>query len=44
MIDRRTILTAALAVVAGPARTTRAEPAMSRITAYAFSFAALAGG
>jgi glutathione peroxidase len=46
MIDRRTILTAALAVVAGPVstRTARAQAAMSRITAYAFSFPALAGG
>jgi len=46
MIDRRTILTAALAVAAGPlaTRTARAQPAMSRITAYAFSFRALDGG
>jgi glutathione peroxidase len=46
MIDRRTMLTAALAAIAGAAstRTALAEPAMSRITAYAFSFAALAGG
>jgi glutathione peroxidase len=46
MLDRRTIMTAALAAIAGPiwARTARAEPAMSRITAYAFSFPALAGG
>ena len=41
MIDRRTLITAALAAVAGPAR---AEPAMSRITAYAFTFSGLAGG
>jgi glutathione peroxidase len=46
MIDRRTILTAALAVAAGPlaTRTARAQAAMSRITAYAFSFRALDGG
>jgi glutathione peroxidase len=46
MIDRRTILTAALAAIAGPAttRTARAQPAISRITAYAFSFPALTGG
>jgi glutathione peroxidase len=46
MIDRRTILTAAIAAIAGPVSTSiaRAQPAMSRITAYAFSFPALAGG
>jgi glutathione peroxidase len=46
MLDRRTIMTAALAAIAGPisTRTALAEPAMSRITAYAFSFPALAGG
>jgi glutathione peroxidase len=46
MIDRRTILTAALAVAAGPlaTRAARAEAGMSRITAYAFSFRALDGG
>jgi glutathione peroxidase len=46
MINRRTILTAALAAIAGPvsSRTAAAQPAMSRITAYAFSFPALAGG
>jgi glutathione peroxidase len=46
MIDRRTILTAALAAIAGPVSTkaARAQAAMSRITAYAFSFPALAGG
>jgi glutathione peroxidase len=46
MIDRRTILTAALAVAAGPLaiRAARAQAAMSRITAYAFSFRALDGG
>ena len=46
MIDRRTIITTALAVIAGPvsAQTALAQGAMSRITAYAFSFPALAGG
>src|SRR5467141_3898348 len=46
MIDRRAIITAALAAIASPAstRTTLAQAAMSRITAYAFSFPALAGG
>jgi glutathione peroxidase len=46
MIDRRAMITAALAVVASPAstRTALAQAAMSRITAYAFSFPALAGG
>ncbi len=46
MIDRRTILTAALASMAGTAstRSAPAQPAISRITAYAFSFPALAGG
>ena len=46
MIDRRTIIKTALAVIAGPvsARTALAQGAMSRITAYAFSFPALAGG
>ena len=46
MIDRRTLVTAALAAIAGPAvtRTARAQAGMSRITAYAFSFPALAGG
>jgi glutathione peroxidase len=46
MIDRRTMITAALAAVASPlsARTAGAQGAMSRITAYAFSFPALAGG
>ena len=44
MIDRRTLLVAAMATAAG-SRTLRAQqPAMSRITAYAFSFPALAGG
>jgi glutathione peroxidase len=46
MIHRRTIVAAALAAIAAPVstRTVFAEAAMSRITAYAFSFAALAGG
>ncbi len=46
MIGRRSIVTAALAVVASPAtvRTVLAQAAMSRITAYAFAFPALAGG
>jgi glutathione peroxidase len=46
MIDRRTILTAALAAIATPAsmRTVLAQAAMSRISAYAFSFPALDGG
>ena len=47
MIDRRTMLTTTLAAaIAGPAstRTAMAQAAMSRITAYAFSFPALAGG
>ena len=46
MIDRRTFLAAALVVVAEPScsRTARAQGAVSRMTAYAFSFPALAGG
>lgn len=46
MINRRTILAAALAAVAGPlaTRAALAQAAMSRITAYAFSFPALDGG
>jgi glutathione peroxidase len=46
MIDRRTFVAAALVAVAYPScsRTARAQAAMSRITAYAFSFAALAEG
>src|SRR6266576_4759529 len=45
MIDRRTMITAALAMIITPisTRTALAEAAMSRITAYAFSFPALAG-
>src|SRR6202790_1170946 len=46
MIERRAIITAALAAIAAPASTriVLAQAAMSRITAYAFSFPALAGG
>jgi glutathione peroxidase len=46
MIDRRVVVTAALAAIASPAamRTAVAQATMSRITAYAFSFPALAGG
>jgi glutathione peroxidase len=46
MIDRRTILIAPLAAMAAAAATrmARAQGAMSRITAYAFSFPALEGG
>lgn len=46
MIDRRTILAAALAALTTPAltRTASAQPAMTKVTAYAFSFPALAGG
>ena len=47
MIDRRTVIASALAAIAssGVTRTrSRRKPAMSRITAYAFSFPALDGG
>jgi glutathione peroxidase len=46
MIDRRTIVTAALATIASPTggRRALAQVAMSHVTAYAFSFPALAGG
>jgi glutathione peroxidase len=46
MINRRTIFTAALAAFVAPVatRTVLAQAAMSRITAYAFSFPALEGG
>jgi glutathione peroxidase len=46
MIDRRTVVTAALAALATPvaARHAPAQAPMSRITAYAFSFPALTGG
>jgi glutathione peroxidase len=45
MIDRRIILASALAALTGPAwtRTAHAQAAMTGITAYAFSFPALAG-
>src|SRR3954470_763649 len=43
MISRRMILSAAVLVAAASTETTRAESLMSRITAYAFSFPALAG-
>jgi glutathione peroxidase len=45
MIDRRTLMTATIGALASPAmsRTVLAQ-AMSRISAYAFSFPALAGG
>jgi glutathione peroxidase len=46
MIDRRTIITAALAAIASPvsSRSAMAQGTVSRITAYAFSFPALTGG
>src|SRR4249919_1651056 len=46
MIDRRTIFMAGLAILAMPAAAGRAlaQGAVSRVTAYAFSFPALAGG
>jgi glutathione peroxidase len=46
MIHRRTILAAGLAAISGPVltRAALAQAAMSRITAYAFSFPALEGG
>src|SRR3954470_9865746 len=43
MIDRRTLMTAALAAIAVP-RIALAQAPMSRITAYGFSFPALDGG
>ncbi|VIO74388.1 Hydroperoxy fatty acid reductase gpx1 [Bradyrhizobium ivorense] len=43
MIDRRTLIVAGLAAAAG-SRAHAQQPAISRITAYAFSFAALSGG
>jgi len=45
MFDRRTVIASALAAVAVPAsmRAVLAEPAMSRITAYAFTFSGLTG-
>jgi len=46
MIDRRTFLAATLVAAAEPScsRTARAQVAMSKISAYAFSFPALSGG
>src|SRR5260370_20418414 len=46
MMNRRTMMTAALAALAGAASTriAMAQAGMSRITAYAFSFPALTGG
>src|SRR5881394_289391 len=46
MIDRRTVITAALTAFAGMAssRNAQAQAGMSRMTAYAFSFGGLAGG
>src|ERR1700736_2599367 len=46
MINRRTILSAGLAAISGRVvtRTASAQAAMSRMTAYAFSFPALEGG
>ncbi|MFH0301084.1 glutathione peroxidase [Bradyrhizobium sp. 31Argb] len=46
MISRRIFVAGAVAVLAEPlySRSLRAEPAMSRVTAYAFSFPALQGG
>jgi glutathione peroxidase len=46
MIDRRTIVTAALAAITAQAltRTALAQAPVSRMTAYGFSFPALAGG
>ncbi len=45
MINRRTVITAALVAIVTPVSTrVLAQAAMSRITAYAFSFSALGGG
>src|SRR3954471_24015052 len=46
MIERRTIIMAALAAIAGVGapRSVLAQAAVSRMTAYAFSFPALSGG
>src|SRR3954464_10840283 len=43
MIDRRTLMTTALAAIAAP-QIALAQTPMSRITAYGFSFSALDGG
>jgi glutathione peroxidase len=44
MINRRTLIVAGLAAAAGSRALHAQQPAISRITAYAFSFPALAGG
>ena len=46
MINRRTLITSALAAIAGASssRIANAQGGMSRVTAYAFSFGGLAGG
>jgi hypothetical protein len=46
MIDRRTLIAAALIVASEPScsRTVRAQGGMSHITAFAFSFRAVEGG
>lgn len=44
MINRRTLIVTALAAAAGSRALHAEQPAMSRITAYAFSFPALSGG
>ncbi|RXH14661.1 glutathione peroxidase [Bradyrhizobium guangzhouense] len=43
MLNRRTVVTAALLAAAGSATRVRADAGMSRISAYAFSFPALSG-
>jgi glutathione peroxidase len=44
MINRRTVITSAVTLIAVPvSRAARAQPGLSRITAYAFTFAALGG-
>lgn len=43
MIDRRSLIALTLGFCTAPARLAVAEPAISRITAYSFSFAALDG-
>ncbi|MGN8547446.1 glutathione peroxidase [Bradyrhizobium sp. 13971] len=44
MMDRRTLIVAAFAAAAASRPSHAEQPAMSRITAYAFSFPALGGG
>ncbi|MGX1108075.1 MULTISPECIES: glutathione peroxidase [Bradyrhizobium] len=44
MMDRRTLIVTAFAAAAGSGALHAEQPAMSRITAYAFSFPALGGG